>query len=161
MPASGRGYWMCRCSKGGVHPLDRALGIAGRAGVRLTGGALRAVAEEASEKSFAKAAESLGRLCGFAVMAKHAERAAKQAGAGDRGVGSVDAGARRGAGGDDVLQSGRHGGADGAARRWRGGGRPAVEDPRGEGGASCAGRRLPLPSGWRTKTSHTQVVKNA
>ena len=57
-----------------MHPLDSALGIAGRAGVRLTGAALRAVAEEVSEKSFAKAAESVGRLCGVAVTAKQAGR---------------------------------------------------------------------------------------
>ena len=76
-----RGYWTCGCAKGGgVHPLDRALGIAGRAGARLTPAALRAVAEEAAEKSFAKAAESLGRLCGVEVTAKRAERAAKQVG---------------------------------------------------------------------------------
>ena len=75
-----RGYWTCRCSKGGVHPLDRALGIACRAGARLTPAALRAVAEEAAEKSFAKTAESLGRLVGVGMTAKRAERAAKQVG---------------------------------------------------------------------------------
>ena len=77
-----RGYWRCpSCAKGaGAHPLDRALGVAGRAGVRLTPAALRALAEEASEKSFAKAAESLGRQAGVWATAKRAERAAKQAG---------------------------------------------------------------------------------
>ena len=75
-----RGYWTCKCPKGGVHLLDRALGIAGRAGVRLTPAALWALAEEAAEKSFAKAAERLGRLAGVAVTAKRAERGARQAG---------------------------------------------------------------------------------
>ena len=75
-----RGYWTCGCSKGGVHLLDRALGIAGRNGVRLTPAALRALAEEGSEKSFAKAAKGLGRQAGVAATAKRAERAAKQAG---------------------------------------------------------------------------------
>ena len=75
-----RGYWTCRCSKGGVCALDRALGVAGRNGVRLTPAALRALAEEGAEKSFAKAADGLGRLAGVAVTAKRAERAAKQAG---------------------------------------------------------------------------------
>ena len=77
-----RGYWRCpSCAKGaGAHPLDRALGVAGRAGVRLTPAALRALAEEASEKSFAKAAESLGRQAGVWATAKRAERSAKQAG---------------------------------------------------------------------------------
>ena len=75
-----RGYWTCRCAKGGAHPLDRALGIAGRNGARLTPAALRALAEEAAEKSFAKAAESLGRLAGVEVTAKRAERGARQAG---------------------------------------------------------------------------------
>ena len=76
-----RGYWTCRCAEGaGVHLLDRALGVAGRAGVRMTPAALRALAEEASEKSFAKAAESLGRQAGVWATAKRAERAAKQAG---------------------------------------------------------------------------------
>lgn len=75
-----RGYWTCRCSKGGMHLLDRALGVAGRNGVRLTPAALRALAEEGSEKSFAKAAASLRRQAGVAATAKRAERAAKQAG---------------------------------------------------------------------------------
>ena len=75
-----RGYWTCGCSKGGLCQLDRAFGLAGRDGVRLTPAALRALAEEAAEKSFAKAAESLGRLAGVEVTAKRAERGARQAG---------------------------------------------------------------------------------
>ena len=66
-----------------MHLLDRALGVAGRAGARLTPAALKAVAEEAAEaaeKSFAKAARGLGRRVGVGVTAKCAERAAKQAG---------------------------------------------------------------------------------
>ena len=69
-----RGYWTCRCPKGGAHLLDRALGIAGRAGVRLTPAALWALAEEAAEKSFAKAAERLRRLAGVSVTARQAGR---------------------------------------------------------------------------------------
>ena len=75
-----RGYWTCKCPKGGAHLLDRALGIAGRAGVRLTPAALWALAEEAADKSFAKAAERLRRLAGVDVTAKRAERGARQAG---------------------------------------------------------------------------------
>lgn len=52
-------------------------GVAGRNGVRLTPAALRALAKEGVEKSFAKAADGLGRLAGVAVTA---ERAAKQTG---------------------------------------------------------------------------------
>ena len=75
-----RGYWTCKCAKGGTHLLDEALGVAGRCGVRLTPAALWALAEEASDKSFAKAAERLARLAGVPVTAKRAERGAKQAG---------------------------------------------------------------------------------
>ena len=75
-----RGYWTCGCSKGGLHVLDRALGIAGRDGVRLTPAALWALAELAAETSFAKAAARLGRLAGAAATAKRAERCAKQVG---------------------------------------------------------------------------------
>ena len=75
-----RGYWTCRCSKGGLHVLDRALGIAGRDGVRLTPAALWALAELAAETSFAKAAARLGRLAGAGATAKRAERCAKQVG---------------------------------------------------------------------------------
>ena len=49
----------------GVHLLDRALGIASRGGVRLTPAALRALAEETADTSFAKAAESLGGWPGW------------------------------------------------------------------------------------------------
>ena len=75
-----RGYWTCGCSKGGLHMLDRALGIAGRSGARLTPAALWALAEEGAEKSFAKAAARLGRLAGVETTAKRAERCAKQVG---------------------------------------------------------------------------------
>ncbi len=75
-----RGCWTCRCSKGGLHVLDRALGIAGRRGARLTPAALWALAELAAETSFAKAAARLGRLAGAGATAKRAERCAKQVG---------------------------------------------------------------------------------
>ena len=74
-----RGCWTCWCSKGGMCVLDRALGIAGRDGVRLTPAALWALAEEAAEKSFAKAAESLGRLAGGGD-GEAGERGARQVG---------------------------------------------------------------------------------
>ena len=44
--------WTCRCSKGGLCQVDRAFGIAGRDGVRLTPAALRALAEAPAETMY-------------------------------------------------------------------------------------------------------------
>ena len=75
-----RGYWTCGCSKGGAHPLDAALGVVGRSGVRLTPAAMRALARLCAEMSCARAAELFGEVAGVAATAKRAERCARQVG---------------------------------------------------------------------------------
>ena len=75
-----RGYWTRGCSKGGTHPLDAALGVGGRSGVRLTPAAMRALARLGAEKSYARAAELFGEVAGVGATAKRAERCARQVG---------------------------------------------------------------------------------
>ena len=75
-----RGYWTCGCSTGGTHPLDTALGVVGRSGVRLTPAAMRALAMLCAEMSYARAAEVFGEVAGVAATAKRAERCARQVG---------------------------------------------------------------------------------
>ena len=144
-----RGYWTCDCSKGGTHPLDAALGVGGRSGVRLTPAAMRALARLGAEKSYAGAAELFGEVAGVAATAKRAERCARQ-------VGREIAAAEIAAGEDAAAEPGE---AAAETMYWSPDG-TGVPVRRGEAGAGRDGGEAKTREA-KTMVFHTAEGRNA